>query len=297
MELTEELSEKLGLTEVSVIVDKRHVYPHRVVLSGRMDGRECIVKYSDDDPDSILNEFEIGRVFHEASGGCSPEMLACENVAGGVACIMEKMQGVYLGEFLRSGRGDAAVFRDIACQLDRLTSVMREIGMSHRDFGAGNVFVTDGNVVKVFDFQNAVVSTQKTDVFERSMRISRAFIYKYRSKHQPVIGLFNDRGLMLSVLGSRYPLGIELSRLWGNDVGAFDFYCPPGRRQAIRFVVRSVGVLFLRLFVRGDTKAAGKLRMKASVVMPSLRFWLKHGVSGPRRFVRDAGGKGASHGR
>jgi serine/threonine protein kinase len=280
----------LELRDVEVIIDRRQGLMHRVVCAAVWRGRQCIVKYSDNDPASIRNEFDVGRYFHAASGGLCPEMYSFVEFERGAACIMERMSGKTLALFDAEESSVAGDVDHLAHKLDALLKALKNAGVCHRDLGAANVMITESGEIRVFDFQNSAVASWKSDSLRHSLRTSRAFIYKYRLLDQPVIGLFNDKMRLLLSLRRGGKLYSELVGRWQNDVSQYDFYCPPGFYHGCRFLLRSVGVLALNLLASDQTKAGRKIRMKATVTWPTVRYWFRHGISGRHRFIGIRGG-------
>lgn len=286
MELDREIAARFGVSGLSPIVDRRRGLIHRVIWAGfRDDGRKCVVKWSDNDAGSVENEYEIGRAYYSASGGLCPEMFDRGSVAGGLACAMEFMDGTLLSEIDAQGC-DPSRAKAIADGIDKVFAAMSRIGMCHRDCAAGNIMVMDNGMVKLFDFQMSVLASQKRDPLSRAISASRSFIYKFRSRHQPVIGLFNDKEHLLLSLRPDGAIRNALSEKWSGAVGGGDYFSPVGTWHAARFVTRSLGVAVLRLFAFGDGKAARKVRMKASVILPTFKYWLNRGFRPQRGFVK-----------
>lgn len=284
------VSRSLDLRDVEVIIDRHRGLMHRVVCSAVWKDRPCIVKYSDNDPESIKNEFDVGRYFHAVSGGLGPEMYSFVGFERGAACIMERMSGKSLACLDAEKTSFTGDVDHLAHKLDALLKALKRAGVCHRDLGAGNVMVTESGEIKAFDFQNSIVASWESDSLRHSLRTSRAFIYKYRLLDQPVIGLFNDKMRLLLSLRRDGKLYSELVGRWRNDVSQYDFYCPPGFFHGCRFLLRSVGVLVLNLFASDQSKAGRKIRMKAALTWPTVRYWFQHGISGRHRFVGIQGG-------
>ena len=279
-----------GIEVLETIADRRSGLLHRCVLSGTWRGRPCIVKWTNNDPESLVNEYEVGRAFHSASSGLSPEMYSLWRDGDYAVCVMERMSGRLLTDFIAEASGDAAKIRDMARQVDGLLIAMRRIGMCHRDLHPNNIFVTDDGTAKLFDFQNSIIPSGRPDPLSHALRTSRAYLYKYRSVERPVIGLFNDRMHLLAQLGEGNPLRNALEELCPEGTGGYDYYCPPGAFRALRFALRSVGVALKSRFSRPKGAAADKLREKRTATMPTLRYWMRHGVAGKAGYV-DGGRK------
>ena len=267
----------------SVIVDRRCGLLHRVVVGGRLNGRPCIVKWSDNDPGSIRNECDVGEKFYRASNGRSPEMFDFKECSVGAACVMERMEGTALSSCIDSVNSSPELARKTADQIDLIMELMRGLGMCHRDCSSANFWIAPDGTVKLYDFQTAFMAGGR-EPFEYALSESRAFIYKYRSLTQPVIGLFNDKAYFLFSIGADSLLGRNLALRWG-DVGEADFYCPVGRARAVGFAMRSIGVWAKSWFAANDGRKGAKILFKRNLTSPTLRYWARHGVSGSPHFT------------
>ena len=274
-----------GIDVLETIADRRSGLLHRCVLSGTWHGRPCIVKWTNNDPESLANEYEVGKAFYAASSGLSPEMYSLWRDGDYAVCVMERMSGRLLSDYMKDISDDAEKIRDMARQVDGLLVTMRRIGMCHRDLHAGNIFVTDDGTAKLFDFQNSIIPSGRPDPLSHALRASRAYLYKYRSAERPVIGLFNDRMHLLAQLGEGNRLRKALEDLCRDGDADCDYYCPPGVFRALRFMLRSVGVAFKMRFSHPKGAAADKLREKSMATVPTLRYWMRHGVTGKAGFV------------
>ena len=274
---------------LEMLVDRRSGLLHRCVLSGTWHGKPCIVKWTDNDPGSIENEYEVGKVFHEASGGLSPQMYCFRREGQCATCVMERLPGKPLASIVGElACGDART-KELGGQIAGLFATMRRIGMCHRDLHPGNIMVDESGVARLFDFQNASLASLGKEAFAHALAASRAYIYKFRSLHQSVIGLYNDCEHMLAKLDATGALHRELSGIWRGKVRDYDYYCPVGAYHAIRFALRSVGVC-LRAALPCQESVLDKLRTKLAVTGPSLRYWVRHGVTGRAGFVSERKG-------
>ena len=274
--------------DLDFIVDRHNGPLHRCVLSGTWHGNPCIVKWTDNAPVSIANEYEVGKAFYEASCGHAPKMYSfVSNKGRGTVCVMERMSGTDLMSFLSGLPDGDRRITDIAEQIVELFDVMRRIGMCHRDLHPRNIFVDSNGVVKFFDFQNSALSSRKEDPYSHAHDVSRKFIYECKSPHKQVVGLYNDCEHLLARLGDSSPLRRELLRLWRDGARDFDYYCPVGAYHAARFAFRSVGVVFRTWFCKKSE--LDKLREKLAVTWPTLRYWIRHGVTGRSGFVAGKG--------
>ena len=279
----------VGAEGLEVLVDRRSGLLHRCVLSGTWHGKPCIVKWTDNDPGSIENEYEVGKAFYEASGGLSPQMYCFRREGPCATCVMERLPGKPLASIVGELADGEARTKELGGQIAGLFATMRRIGLCHRDLHPGNIMVDDSGVARLFDFQNASLASLGKEALAHALAASRAYIYKFRSPHQPVIGLYNDCEHMLAKLDAKGALHRELSGLWRGKVRDYDYYCPVGAYHAIRFALRSVGV-FLRAALPCKESVLDKLRTKLAVTGPSLRYWVRHGVTGRAGFVSERKG-------
>ena len=286
-DLCVKIGEEVDAENLEMLVDRHNGPLHRCVLSGTWHGNPCIVKWTDNAPVSIANEYEVGKAFYEASIGHSPRMYSFVSKECGSACVMERMSGTDLMSFLSGLPDGDRRITDIAEQIVELFDVMRRIGMCHRDLHPRNIFVDSNGVVKFFDFQNSALSSRKEDPYSHAHDVSRKFIYECKSPHKQVVGLYNDCEHLLAKLGDSSPLRRELLRLWREGARDFDYYCPVGAYHAARFAFRSVGVVFRTMFCKKSE--LDKLREKLAVTWPTLRYWIRHGVTGRSRFVAGKG--------
>ena len=284
------IGKEVGAKDLEMLVDRHNGPLHRCVLSGTWHGKPCIVKWTDNAPVSITNEYEVGKAFYEASSGRSPKMYSLVRRGHGAACVMERMCGTDLMSFMSRLPDADRRIPDIAGQIARLFDVMHRIGMCHRDLHPRNIFVDSNGIVKLFDFQNSALSSRREDPFSKTHDVSRKFIYECRSPHNQVVGLYNDCEHLLARLGDSSPLRRELLRIWRDGARDFDYYCPVGAYHAARFAFRSIGVMFRTMFCK--KRELDKLREKLAVTWPTLRYWIRHGVTGRSGFVAEKVKKG-----
>ena len=288
-ELCAVIGAEVGAEDLEVLVDRRSGLLHRCVLAGTWHGNPCIVKWTDNDPGSIENEYEVGKAFYEASGGLSPQMYCFRREGPCATCVMERLPGKPLASIVGELADGEARTKELGGQIAGLFATMRRIGMCHRDLHPRNIMVDDGGVARLFDFQNASLASLGKEALAHALAASRAYIYKFRSPHQPVIGLYNDCEHMLAKLDATSALHRELAGLWRGKVRDYDYYCPVGAYHAIRFALRSVGVC-LRAALPCRESVLDKLRAKLAVTGPSLRYWARHGVTGRAGFVSERKG-------
>ena len=136
---------KLGLSDCRPFLEKKLV--NDVFYEGMFKGRPCIVKCSSRAPESIVNEYTLGKRLHAQAPELFPEFYACH--AGPLAfVVMEKIEG---GRSLESEPGEK-YGDDILAILDALYAC----DVIHRDILPSNFLVAPDGHLKLIDFQFSV---------------------------------------------------------------------------------------------------------------------------------------------
>lgn len=136
---------KLGLVRCRPFLENKMV--NDVFYEGVFNGRECIVKCSSKDPQSIRFEYETLKRLHAAREELFPEPFACVTSADGRMAMLISEKVTDTGTI-----DPATALGDV---LDIARTLERE-GIVHRDIYRDNFFFTPAGHLKLFDFQFSI---------------------------------------------------------------------------------------------------------------------------------------------
>lgn len=143
----------IGLSDCHVLLENKLV--NDVFYRGTFKGLPCIVKCSSRAPESILNEYELGRRLHQADPVHFPAVYACH--AGPMAFVVS--------EFIEGGRSLADDPSDrYADEVLAILDTLYKSDVVHRDIFAPNFLIASDGHLKLIDCQFAVdMRTKKID--------------------------------------------------------------------------------------------------------------------------------------
>ena len=144
---------KLGLSDCRVFLENK--IANDIFYEGSFKGMPCIVKCSSRAPESILNEYELGRRLHSVDPVHFPAVYVCH--PGPFAFVVsEKVEG---GRSLADSP-DEKYADEILAILDSLYAA----NVIHRDILPSNFLIAPDGHLKLIDFQFAVdMDTKRID--------------------------------------------------------------------------------------------------------------------------------------
>lgn len=135
----------MGLSECRVFLENKLV--NDIFYVGLHNGRPCMVKCSSRAPESIVNEYEIGRRLHAVAPAHFPAVYACR--PGRFAFVVTERIGESISLADRPCDGYAD---EIAAILDALYAA----NVVYRDVLPSNFLISPDGHLKLIDFQFAV---------------------------------------------------------------------------------------------------------------------------------------------